>query len=232
MGKARPRLSTERLRRVATAAFGKRWQYQLAESMGVNDVTVARWSTGEIPVSAKSEAIIVALCVARCRANLAEALKVRREVATLAKAHGERRAAKASRPPDHPTKQTPWWVARGQTWHEARGLPEPQPKPPKQKRKRPGKLRPYKRRARKAPSEKQLAYWSSEAVRENGRRGLAKGRAVRLGAGSVQTDPKETEPTHPVLGEQQQEPTHSNDSSSDALSQAAEAGPGQVGPSS
>jgi hypothetical protein len=213
VGRTRPRLSPERLSRIASAAFGRRWQAHLAECMGVRRRTVVTWASGDLPVSAKSEAIIIALCVARCRANLAEALKVRREVATLAKTRAARAASRIGQP-EKPAP-LPWWKARGQTWHEARGLPEPAPKPPKQpKRKPPGKLRPYKKRqAKKAPSPAQLAYWASEAVRENGRKGLAKGRAVRL-------------------GEPRPEPMHNNDSSSDALSHAAEAGPGQVEPSS
>jgi hypothetical protein len=146
---------------VASAAFGCRWQAALARSLGVRRRTVVAWASGALPVSAKSEAIIIALCVARAKANLAEVLKVRRELKAQARAKYRARA-----------QQTP---SPRKTWHEARGLPQPPPKPP-HRRKMFDKMKP---RAKRAPSEKQLAYWRSEAVRENGRKGLAKGKAVR-----------------------------------------------------
>jgi hypothetical protein len=173
-------LSPARLSRVASAAFGCRWQADLARSMGVERRTVVAWASGACPVSAKSEAIIVELCVARAKANLAEALKVRREL----KVNAKQRAAYVPRPPS------------GKGWHEARGLPQPPPKPakPPHRRKMFDKMKP---RAKRAPSEKQLAYWRSEAVRENGRKGLAKAVAKRREANpsSQPCPPESAQPT-------------------------------------
>ena len=157
-------LSPQRLNRLASAAFGPRWKRELARAVGVRNNTVLEWASGDLRVSDKSAAIIVALCVSRARANLSEALKVRAEVRLAEK----RSASSSSRPPS---------VRR--SWHEARGLPEPSPKRPKPDRRfaeHRKMLAHRKPRARRAPSEKQLAYWASGAATEN----IAKGRAVNL----------------------------------------------------
>jgi hypothetical protein len=128
--------------------------------MGVNAVTVAKWASGALGVSDKSEALIIALCVGRARANLSEALKVRREVEKLRKKRDNRASI------DTPTIAKP-----KRSWWEARSLLQPPPKPAKQKRRRMfGWKKPLTKRP---PTAKQLAYWRSEAIREHGRKGLA-----------------------------------------------------------